>query len=558
MKNKKGFISTSIIYSFFLVFILLMIAFLMSFANKRFLNDKIGDKYDPPGGEIKLACFKGENLNDCLIKAEYIEYKNIIKKDERTYLEEKFLDYNIGFNNIKNYTKNAVLNAINKKISPDFTEPALNEEGLYAIGDYYTINNIDKENEYSYYYRGAEDDNYLVFDDFVWRIIRINGNGTIRLIYQGFYNNENDNNKVSGAEYINEITFNLNGINETLLSGYEATRDYYCAGYDCIIPNGRTCKKTQEYYATKCNEVIAEIEKLKKSAGSHVPYKTGYMNSSFFSQNGYNAKYSNSENSTIKEEVDNWYINNINGTNSANFLADSIFCGDKNRLCKYNWSRCGDITSATASVDQFYYEAYDRIVETNMPTLDCLDSGSLYENTDNYKNGYINRNLSRYTSIANGISKNGNGVVCSGADCKVADDGAIFNLGAQVGFVGTNGDLQYPIALLSADEMIMSGAVYNSGEENKVSNSFLKGLKPFWSMTLAYTDNVGTIINNGDSEAKKGTRYFMMNETGKVQFRNDAYYTATVRPVINLKKEIKYCSGTGTISDPYIIGDGSC
>ena len=39
MKNRKGFISTSIIYSFFLVFILLMIASIMSYANKRFLID---------------------------------------------------------------------------------------------------------------------------------------------------------------------------------------------------------------------------------------------------------------------------------------------------------------------------------------------------------------------------------------------------------------------------------------------------------------------------------------------------------------------------------------
>ena len=40
----------------------------------------------------------------------------------------------------------------------------------------------------SYYYRGKAD-NWLSFAGFYWRIIRINGDGSIRLIYSGTKDN---------------------------------------------------------------------------------------------------------------------------------------------------------------------------------------------------------------------------------------------------------------------------------------------------------------------------------------------------------------------------------
>ena len=39
---------------------------------------------------------------------------------------------------------------------------------------------------------------------------------------------------------------------------------------------------------------------------------------------------------------------------------------------------------------------------------------------------------------------------------------------------------------------------------------------------------------------------------------SDKASTAAIRPVINLHKNVLYCSGDGTQSNPYIIGNGSC
>jgi len=68
------------------------------------------------------------------------------------------------------------INAIKAKGVPDYQVETTNDEGLYWAQDDYGD---------SYYYRGAVKDNYVFFAGFYWRIIRVNGDGSIRLIYQG-------------------------------------------------------------------------------------------------------------------------------------------------------------------------------------------------------------------------------------------------------------------------------------------------------------------------------------------------------------------------------------
>ena len=62
-----------------------------------------------------------------------------------------------------------------KLCTPDFSKNATTKEGMFMAEDEYGE---------SYYYRGAAD-NWVSFAGFYWRIIRINGDGSIRLIYSG-------------------------------------------------------------------------------------------------------------------------------------------------------------------------------------------------------------------------------------------------------------------------------------------------------------------------------------------------------------------------------------
>ncbi len=61
------------------------------------------------------------------------------------------------------------------------TNNGSDQSGLYKNEDDYTINNSN----YTYYYRGNVDNNWVKFGDYLWRVIRINGDGTIRMIYSG-------------------------------------------------------------------------------------------------------------------------------------------------------------------------------------------------------------------------------------------------------------------------------------------------------------------------------------------------------------------------------------
>ena len=65
---------------------------------------------------------------------------------------------------------------INAKGNPDFSKTSTIDDGMYAMKD---------DVGTSYYYRGAVPDNWVSFAGFLWRVIRVNGDNTVRMIYSG-------------------------------------------------------------------------------------------------------------------------------------------------------------------------------------------------------------------------------------------------------------------------------------------------------------------------------------------------------------------------------------
>ena len=58
--------------------------------------------------------------------------------------------------------------------------------GLYkGEDDYTTYESSTAKDNFTYYYRGDVQNNWVSFGNFLWRIIRINGDGSIRMIYSG-------------------------------------------------------------------------------------------------------------------------------------------------------------------------------------------------------------------------------------------------------------------------------------------------------------------------------------------------------------------------------------
>lgn len=58
--------------------------------------------------------------------------------------------------------------------------------GLYkGEDDYTTYSGSTPTDNFTYYYRGSVQNNWVSFGGFLWRVVRINGDGTIRMIYSG-------------------------------------------------------------------------------------------------------------------------------------------------------------------------------------------------------------------------------------------------------------------------------------------------------------------------------------------------------------------------------------
>ncbi|MBD9075334.1 hypothetical protein EGP91_04990 [bacterium] len=88
------------------------------------------------------------------------------------------------FNKTSKTVSTALGNIAVNSYTPDFTKSACDDETCesHEKGIYETT---DTDGNPTYYYRGSVENNYVKFVGFYWRVIRINSNGSIRMIYDG-------------------------------------------------------------------------------------------------------------------------------------------------------------------------------------------------------------------------------------------------------------------------------------------------------------------------------------------------------------------------------------
>ena len=141
--------------------------------------------------------------------------------------------------------------------TPDFNKTAqANCGGIENCEETNGIYEAKDDDGTSYYYRGTVDNNWVQFGGFYWRIIRINGDGSIRLIYSGnsetgpvqtgedtqigesFFNVLDDQSEYVGLKYTigeqhgqitNSIIFN------TLFSWYQSELSNYSSFVDTNV-----------------------------------------------------------------------------------------------------------------------------------------------------------------------------------------------------------------------------------------------------------------------------------------------------------------------------------
>ena len=262
----------------------------------------------------------------------------------------------------------------------------------------------------TYYFRGTVDNNWVKFANKYWRIIRINEDGSLRIIYQG------TSNTATGSSTQTETsTFSINSstYNNNAYVGYMYT--------------------------------VGSLRGTTTESG-------------------------------IKKKLDTWYSSNLSS------YADKIdgnagFCGDRTPSTSSSSTNNQGGTGTTTT----YYGGYIRLITNKQPTFDC-PSGDLYTT-------------------------------------KGSEDG--------------NKALQYPIGLITADEVAYAGGVYGQTNESY----YLYTKSAYWTMSPYGYPNASV---------------FRVNSTGQLDgtFVNN---TIGVRPVINLKSSVQITGGDGSSGNPYVI-----
>ena len=301
--------------------------------------------------------------------------------------------------------------------TPDFSKVATTNEGLFKADDDYTATTGMK----SYYFRGAVDNNWVKFGkdstgkDIYWRIIRINGDGSIRMIYSG------------------------------TTAPTESTK---------VVMTGTG----------------TQIGTSKFNSSTDKAEYVGYMYTS-------GQQYGTSTDSTIKTTIDNWYAGTTLKDNPL-VSKDQIFCNDR--------SPSSTQTAAWTSTGWYSYGAYGRLVSNKTPTLKCPTASDKF--------------TSKNSSIGNKA-------------------------------------LEYPVGLITADEIAMAGGVYGSSNSN--SSYYLYTNQFYWSGSPYYFRSSGIAYG------------FTVSSLGYV---TSSYvpYDIGARPVISLSSEAKL-TGDGTWNNVFEV-----
>ena len=377
----------------------------------------------------------------------------------------------------------------------------LSNSGLYMAEDDYGK---------SYYYRGVVNNNYVSFAGFIWRIIRINGDGSIRMIYSGTSTADTGAKTSIGTSVFNTDPYDMAylgykyGLDKTYQETTATNLNYNNINANTIyyFADSYTKNDTTKKLSLSGNLTNGTLETVWGSNNSTYKYtcfstsSTGtcttlveiasYVNVSqvkvkayhSYLSKSYESTYTDEYDSTIKTKIDSWYKTNIQDKNYSTYLTDNLFCNDRS------------ITSGDGfSLNQTtFYGAYTRNYNNKTPSLKCP------------------RKLDQFT-------------VTSGT-----------TLG--------NGELTYPVGLLTADEVAFAGgkAEYDNKEYYLATGQY------YWLGSPSDFHSWAAFAN-GWSVASAGYLYPWRGVSASI----------SVRPVINLKATTLISEGNGTTTNPYIV-----
>ena len=380
-----------------------------------------------------------------------------------------------------------------------------NGKGLYIASEY---------SDYKYpilYYRGDVNNNNLIFADTCFKIVRTTETGGTKLIYNGVPDGSGTCDNTGSASQIGTKAFNSS-------SGSPAYVGYmYGTPYTYKSKNMSSITDTYYYGndVTYSNGTYTLTDTISSSSWSSI-YNGGLNNNHYTCMGSttcstvYYIYYTtsstmyyieltggkkvegaltdmldnNTTSSTIKGNsatsgtIDNWYYTNIEQKGYSDYLEDTVWCNDRSISQLNGWDPDGGNTRS-----YLYFSARDRANTTYTPDLSC------------------SREIDRFT---------------------VSEDNG-------------NGDLDYPVGLLTADEIMLAGGKYASS-----NSSYYLYTRSSW--------RVGAPCYFHDNDANE----FVVGSPGALLSSN-VNKTYGVRPSVSLKPGTEIIGGDGSVENPYII-----
>ena len=371
-----------------------------------------------------------------------------------------------------------------------------------------------------YYYRGAVTNNNLLFAGFCWKIVRTTETGGTKLIYNGTPSNGTCINTGSSSQ-IGTRAFN-SSYNSPAYVGYMYGKVYawsqktlssdstsYVYGNNVTYSNG-----TYTLSNTISSGSWGSIYHTSNGIFNHhyTCFTTGSTCSSvyyiFYTDSGY-ARYItltggkkvedalsemldyNTTSSTIKGNkdtagtIDNWYYTNIEQKGYSKYLEDTVWCNDRSIYQKNGWNPDGGVTSHSDWTKRsIVFSGYNRIYLQKSPNLTC------------------SRDIDKFTvSSSNG-----------------------------------NGNLDYPVGLLTNDEIMLAGA---DGNWSANRTYYLYSGVSYWAGAPFYFYSSNSSV-------------FNVYSTGDL-YGSYVYNGLGVRPSISLSPGTVISSGDGMSDTPYVV-----
>ncbi len=366
-----------------------------------------------------------------------------------------------------------------------------------------------------YYYRG-DVDNFVIFNDHCWRIVRTTGTGGTKLIYSG----EPDQNSSCPEKYVkdwagSDVKYSGNGYqddgmmyvgymldsslhqsdvitevayNSNISYNYSETATWDGTNYNLgtLDTSGTSFSDLHLRYfcadgSTSCPTIYYAIETM---SGSGYNFESIELSNGDLLDDKFDTIFSNEDDSVIKTAVDSWYTTNMNGV--ADKLEDTVFCNDRTY---YTGNLAFDTNSG-----QPMSASIGRVAYTFTPSVDCP---------------------------------------------KVRDS-------FTVNSVNGNGKLDYKVGLLTADEVNLAGFPWGWSKGEGYLNEAVGQYQGFWTMTPSYIMHFSGIAKWRPNESGKGDLGF---NDGNSYADSRNYY----RPVVSLIYDTYVASGSGTAEKPYIL-----